>query len=241
MSDSWLERSRLLFGPDALEKLRASHVLVIGLGGVGAFAAEMICRAGIGKMTIIDADQLDLSNLNRQLPALRSTVGLSKSAVMAQRLRDINPLLELVAIEEFVRDERIFELLAGKFDYVVDAIDTLSPKVFIIRSCVENGLNIVSSMGSGGKVDPGQVQLGDIAESYNCALARMIRKRLHRLGVYSGVKVVFSSEPVRKSAVRRFDDFEKVNQKSMVGTVSYMPAVFGCFCASAVIRDLTAD
>ena len=235
MSD-WLDRTNLLLGPQNLEKLKNANVFVVGLGGVGAVAAEMICRAGVGKMTIADGDVVEITNRNRQLPALKSTEGRPKTEILAQRLLDINPGLELNSVFEFVRDERAVELLKSQsFDYVVDAIDTLSPKVFLIHHALELGLNLVSSMGAGGKIDPSKVAVTDISKSYNCKLARMIRKRLNKLGIKKGFKVVFSPEEVDENAIRLE---ESQNKKSSVGTISYMPAIFGCFAASVVIRDL---
>lgn len=235
MSD-WLDRTNLLLGAEKLGQLKNANILVVGVGGVGAFAAEMICRAGVGKMTIADGDVVEITNRNRQLPALKSTEGRPKTEVIGQRLMDINPDLELNTVFEFIRDERAVELLKSQpFDYVVDAIDTLSPKVFLIHHSVELGLNLVSSMGAGGKTDPSQVEVADISKSYNCKLARMIRKRLNKLGVKKGFKVVFSPEEVDENAIRLQ---EGRNKKSSVGTISYMPAVFGCYAASVVIRDL---
>lgn len=232
----WLDRTNLLLGPGKIEKLKNANVLVVGLGGVGAFAAEMICRAGVGKMTIADGDTVDTTNRNRQLPALVSTTNKPKTEVVANRLRDINPDLHLNVVFEFIRDEKAMELLKSQpFNYVVDAIDTLSPKVFLIHHCIDLGLNLISSMGAGGKMDPTQVKVSDISKSYNCKLARMIRKRLAKLGVKKGFKVVFSPEEVEEKAIRLE---ESQNKKSSVGTISYMPAVFGCFAASVVIRDL---
>lgn len=232
----WLSRTELLLGKEKLEHLRKAHVLVAGLGGVGAYAAEQLCRAGIGELTIVDGDIVELTNKNRQLPALDSTLGQPKAELMAARLRDINPEVELHVINDFIRDDRMIEILeAAPYDYVVDAIDTLAPKIFLIYHSVQKGLPIVSSMGSGGKLDPSQIQVTDISKSYNCNLARMLRKRLHKLGLYKGVKVVFSSEFTAPEAIVLT---EGQNKKSNVGTISYMPPLFGCFIASVVIRDL---
>lgn len=232
----WLDRTRLLLGDEKLGKLQKSHVLVVGLGGVGAYAAELICRAGVGEMTIVDMDVVDPTNRNRQLPALISNTGMPKSEIMSQRLRDINPELKLHTVNEFIRDEKTRELLqSARFDYVVDAIDTLSPKVFLIYQSLQFGLNLISSMGAGGKLDPSKVIVADISQTYNCRLSRVIRKRLSRLGVKKGVQVVFSSEEIDRSAVR---EEESLNRKSSVGTISYMPPVFGCVAASVVIRRL---
>jgi tRNA threonylcarbamoyladenosine dehydratase len=231
----WLNRTRLLVGDNNIEKIKNSNILVVGLGGVGAYAAEMLCRAGIAKMTIIDGDQVELTNLNRQLPGLISNIGKGKAEVMARRLKDINPDLELTVIEEYIRDDRVIDILKTKYDYVVDAIDTLSPKVYLIYHSLQNGLKIVSSMGSGGKMNPELVKSCDISKSYNCNLARMLRKRLSRLGIKEGIKVVFSPEDVSDEAIRIE---EGTNKKSTVGTISYMPALFGCHIASVIIRDL---
>ena len=232
----WLQRTELLIGSDKLSKLRQAHILVIGLGGVGAYAAEMLCRSGVGQMTIVDGDKIHATNRNRQLIALSSVEGLRKAATMGQRLLDINPGLELTVHDEYIKDERMIEILNGNFDYVIDAIDTLAPKVFLIFHCVSKGLKIVSSMGSGGKFDPMQVRISDLSESYNCNLASILRKRLHGLGVYTGVKVVFSPETVNPETIILTDS--ELNKKSTVGTISYMPPVFGCFLASVVIREI---
>jgi len=234
----WLDRTELLLGKEKLNRLRKAHVLVVGLGGVGAYVAEQLCRAGIGNMTIVDGDVVETSNRNRQLPALVSTTGKPKAEVLKKRFLDINPDLNLTAVNDFIRDEKIEELLKSQpFDYVVDAIDTLSPKVYLVYHAVQNGLRVVSSMGAGGKTDPSKIHISDISKSYNCRLAKAMRKRLSRLGVNKGVQVVFSSEMVDEDAVRIE---ESQNKKSTVGTISYMPPVFGCFIASVVIRDLVS-
>ncbi len=192
---NWLDRTELLLGKEKLEKLEQANVLVVGLGGVGAYAAEQLCRAGIGKMTIVDGDVVEESNRNRQLPALISNTGLSKAEILAERFRDINPSLKLTVINDYIAGEKTLELLKReKYDYVVDAIDTLSPKVFLIYHATQLGLRVVSSMGAGGKIDPGEVRTSDISKSFNCNLARTIRKRLSKLGIKKGIKVVFSSE-----------------------------------------------
>ena len=235
----WLERTELLLGQEKLSKLRNANVLVVGLGGVGGYAAEQLCRAGIGKMTIVDGDVVEESNRNRQLPALCSTAGMAKAEVLANRFMDINPDIKLTIVNDFIRDEKTKTLLKSQpFDYVVDAIDTLSPKVFLIHETVQLGLPIISSMGAGGKYDPSKISVSDISKSFNCKLARMLRKRLSKLGVKKGVKVVFSSELIDESAVRLE---EGRNKKSTVGTISYMPPTFGCFIASAVVKDLISE
>jgi tRNA threonylcarbamoyladenosine dehydratase len=235
--DSWYSRTELILGEKGIKKLKASSVLVVGLGGVGAFAAEMICRAGVGSMTIVDGDTVNATNRNRQLPALMSTEGLPKCVVMGQRLRDINPDIDLTVIDEYLKDERMIEILDKGYDYVVDAIDTLSPKVFLIYHSVQKRLPIVSSMGAGGKFDPTKICIADISETTDCTLARTLRKRLHRLGLRNGVKVIYSPETVDKSRIRVVTGVQ--NKASVIGTVSYMPAAFGIACASVVIRDLS--
>ncbi len=233
---NWLERTELLLTVDKIEKLKNSHVLIVGLGGVGAYTAEQICRAGVGEMTIIDGDTIHLTNKNRQLPALTSSIGQPKAEYMGKRLLDINPELKLHVIQEYIRDDRMREIIAKPYDFVVDAIDTLSPKIFLIHDSIKYGHRVVSSMGAGGKVDPSLVEIADISESYNCPLARILRKRLNRLGIRSGFKVVFSSEPVSDDVMIPCEG--EPNKKTTVGTISYMPPIFGCFIASVVIRDL---
>lgn len=236
---SWIERTELLLGEEKLKTLRTAHVLVVGLGGVGAYAAEMICRAGVGRMTIADADTVSLSNINRQLVALHSTIGKPKTEILAARLRDINPEIELTIVERFIKDEATYELLdSAQYDYVVDAIDTLSPKVNLIKESLDRNIPIVSSMGAGAKTNPTLVEIKDISKTHHCPLAHMLRKRLHKIGIRKGFQAVFSAEETREGAV--IID-EQTNKKSNTGTISYMPAVFGCCCASVVIRGLISE
>ena len=220
-----------------MERLSRSHVLVVGLGGVGAYAAEQICRAGVGKMTIIDADTVNESNINRQLPALHSTLGMPKAEVVAKRLLDINPQLQLTVLNEFLRDERTEEvLLSAPLDFVVDAIDSLSPKVYLMYQAYIHKIPIVSSMGAGAKVDPSLVRIADISKTINCALAKAVRKRLRPLGVSKGIPVVFSTEFADPDAVIEVEN--ETCKRTTTGTVSYMPATFGCFLASHVLRQV---
>ncbi len=235
----WMSRTQLMLGDAAVEKLMQKTVLIIGLGGVGGICAEMIARAGIGKITIVDNDTIDASNINRQIPALHSTIKKSKAKVLAARLLDINPNLNLEVQELYIKEEITSGLLQStQWDYVVDCIDTLSSKVFLIKKCVDLQLPIVSSMGAGGKIDPSQIKVTDISKTRECNLARYVRKRLHTLGIKNGVKVVFSPEKADQS---RIIETEKAfPKKSIIGTLSYMPAIFGCTVASVVIRDLMA-
>jgi len=234
--ENWEERTELLIGKDKINKLHKAHVLVVGLGGVGAYAAECICRAGIGEMTIVDGDNLHISNKNRQLPALESTMGKAKAEVLGKRLLDINPSLKLNIIQEYIKEEGMIDILNKPFDYVVDAIDTLAPKVSLIYNSLQKDFKIVSSLGSGARLDPTKVTIKDISKSYNCRLGFFLRKRLRKLGVAKGFKVVFSEDTADKNAI--IVDEPGENKKSTVGTISYMPPIFGCFCASVVIRDL---
>ncbi len=233
---SWLERTLLLLGPESLGRLQNAHVLVVGLGGVGGYAAEQLCRAGIGSLTLVDGDVIQPSNRNRQIVALTSTENMSKADVLARRLNDINPAVKINRVNQFLQKDEITTLLAEKYDYVIDAIDTLTPKVELISQCVERGIKIVSSMGAGGRMDVTKVKIDDISKSHHCRFASIVRKYLHRRDIYSGIKVVYSSEPVEKKVIQATDG--KNNKRSIVGTISYMPPVFGCYCASVVINDL---
>lgn len=236
---SVFSRTELLLGNDALTRLSKAHVLVVGLGGVGGYAAEMLCRAGVGRLTIVDGDTVSESNINRQIIATVDAIGQSKAMVMNNRLKNINPNCEINAIDTFLRDDEMIDLLKSvSFDYVVDAIDTLAPKVFLIYHSYTMGLPIVSSMGSAGKLDPSKIELCDISKSHTCPLAAMVRKRLHKLGVREGVKVVFSSEKVIEQSVV---EERSQNKRTTIGTISYLPPLFGCYCASAVIRDIISN
>ena len=236
MNYEWLERTNLLLGDEKLKILQNANVLVVGLGGVGAYAAEMIARSGVGRMTIADADTVSPTNINRQLIALHSTIGKQKAELMADRLRDINPEINLTVVNKFIKDDETDALLdSDKFDYVVDAIDTLSPKLALIKGCLDRNIPLVSSMGAGAKTDPTKLEICDIAKTHHCPLAHMLRKRLHKIGIRTGFKAVFSPEPVREGAMILC---EEQNKKSNTGTISYIPALFGIGCASVVIRGL---
>jgi tRNA A37 threonylcarbamoyladenosine dehydratase len=238
-SENWLSRTELLIGSENIEKLSHSHVLVAGLGGVGGYAAEQLCRAGIGEMTLIDGDVVNPSNRNRQIIALTSNNGQSKAHAMAGRLKDINPDITLHILDEYLKEDRFSNILEQHFDFVVDAIDTLTPKVHLLVESVKNGHKTVSSMGSGGRLNPEKVEISDISESHHCKFAHMVRKYLHRVGVYKGITVVYSPESVSSHAVKETRGEE--NKRSVVGTISYMPPIFGCYCASVVIRDLMIE
>lgn len=233
----WQQRTELLLGKEKMERLRRAHVLVVGLGGVGAYAAEMLCRAGVGQMTIVDADTVQPTNINRQLPALHSTLGKPKAEVLAERFRDINPDIRLTVLPVYLKDEAIPELLDSmRFDFIVDAIDTISPKCYLIYHALQRGIKIVCSMGAGAKSDITQIRFADLWETYHCGLSKAVRKRLQKMGVKRKVPVVFSTEQADPNAVVLVDNEQ--NKKSTTGTISYMPAVFGCYLAEYVIRKL---
>lgn len=239
MNSSWLERTELLLGVENLDMLRGANVLVVGLGGVGAYAAEMIARAGVGRMTIADADTVSATNINRQLIALHSTIGKQKAELMAERLRDINPDIELTVVNRFIKDDETDALLdSARFDYVVDAIDTLSPKLALIKGALDRNIPLVSSMGAGAKTDPTKMEIADISKTHHCPLAHMLRKRLHKIGIRKGFTAVFSPEAVREGAMILC---EEQNKKSNTGTISYIPALFGIGCASVVVRGLIGE
>jgi len=233
---SWLGRTSLLIGASTVKALTGKHVMVIGMGGVGSFAAEFICRSGIGKMTIIDGDVVDPTNRNRQLPALATNHGVSKANIMAERLQAINPELSLNVIKEFINPEMVEKLLYLKPDYIIDAIDSITPKITFLKLAYERKIPLVSSMGAGGKMDPTQLKVVDISKTIICPFAQQVRKVLKQHHIYKGIKVVFSPELMNKESLMMTDG--KNYKKSAYGTISYMPATFGAVCASVVIRDL---
>ena len=232
----WTERAELLFKKEGLEKLRNSNVLVVGMGGVGSFAAEFIARAGVGKMTIVDGDVVDITNINRQLPALHSTVGQPKVKIVGDRLMDINPELQLTRIEEFLSPERAFELVTPEYDYVLDCIDSITPKLNLILAAKRKKVKVISNMGAGGKIQASKVIVKDISKTDVCPLAKVIRKRLKKEGISTGVKAVFSTEKPDETSVKMTDG--KNFKKSFYGTNSWMPALFGLHAAETVVKHL---
>jgi tRNA A37 threonylcarbamoyladenosine dehydratase len=239
MDTSWLSRTQLLIGEEKLMHLTQQHVMVVGLGGVGSFAAEFIARSGVGRMTIIDGDVVDPTNRNRQLPALSTNHGISKALIMEERLRAINPEIALTVVRSFVNPDMVQELFAVKPDYVIDAIDSITPKITFLREAYGQGIRVVSSMGAGAKLDPTKLQVVDISKTYNCPFAQQIRKNLKQHGIRSGIKAVFSPEKHIKESLMLTDG--KNFKKSAYGTISYLPAVFGATAASVVIRDLIGE
>ena len=232
----WQERAELLFKEEGLEILKNSNIIVVGLGGVGSFAAEFIARAGVGKMTIVDGDTVDITNINRQLPALHSTVGMNKVDIVGDRLMDINPELELTRINEFLSPERTHEIVTTDFDYVLDCIDSVTPKINLILAAKRKKIKVISNMGAGGKYLASKVQVRDISKTDVCPLAKNVRKRLKKEGINKGVKAVFSTEVPDESSVKLTDG--KNYKKSFYGTNSWMPGLFGLHAAETVIRHL---
>ena len=233
---SWLERTELLVQKEGIAKLHKANILIVGLGGVGSFAAEFIARAGIGKMTIVDGDVFDETNKNRQLPALNSTIGKSKSAVIAERIKDINPAIELKVLEEFLSPDRAFALVNKEYDYVIDCIDSITPKVNLIVAARRKKVKLISAMGAGGKLDASKVVVKDISKTKNCKMARALKKRLKELNVNKGVSAVYSEEVQIAESLQLTDGTNF--KKSFYGTISYMPAAFGLQASSFVINKI---
>ena len=232
-----MERTKLLVGDKGIEKLLSAHVLIVGLGGVGGYAAEAIARAGVGKITIIDGDTVDPTNRNRQIQALSSTHGLSKAELMYERIKLINPDCDLNAVSSFQTPDDMKVFMQQKFSYVIDAIDSISPKLYLIQTAYYNNLKIISSMGAGGKMDPTKIQVVDLKDTHTCPMAQYVRKRLRYMNIYKGVKCVFSAEIPAKFSIMHTDGSKF--KKSAYGTISYLPAAFGLTCASVAIRDIT--
>ena len=247
MENKWTDRTSLLLGDEKMQRLADAHVLVVGVGGVGAYAAEMLCRAGVGELTIVDADTVNVTNINRQLPATHSTIGRLKTEVLGKRLRDINPVLRLHELPLYLKEEEASSLLDGTlsalsseahrpFTFIVDAIDTIAPKCALIGEALRRGIPIVSSMGAGAKSDITQIRFADLWDTYHCGLAKAVRTRLKKEGLRRPLPVVFSTEQAVRQAVITVEGEQ--NKKSTAGTISYMPAVFGCYLAEYVIRKL---
>ena len=240
MDKNWLERTELLIKENGFEKLQNANLLVIGLGGVGSFAAEFLARAGVGNMTIVDGDVVDITNINRQLPALHSTVGKSKVELVGERLLDINPKLNLVQINEFLNPERMGEVIdSQKFNYILDCSDSVTPKITLIKMAKRKRVKIVSCMGAGGKIDPAKVMVRDISKTYNCFLAKNVRKRLKKENINKGIRCVFSNEIQDENSLKMTDGSNY--KRSFYGTISYIPALFGLYAASEVIGYLLKD
>ena len=237
MQKNWLERTELLIKENGIEKLQNANLLIVGLGGVGSFAAEFLARSGVGKMTIVDGDTVDITNINRQLPALHSTIGKSKVEVVADRLLDINPKLELVKINEFLSPEKMGEVIdSQEFNYILDCIDSVTPKVTLLLMAKRRKIKVVSCMGAGGKINPAKVMVRDISKTYNCFLAKQVRKRLKKEKIDKGIRCVFSNEIQKEESLEMTDGANY--KRSYYGTISYIPAIFGLYAAAEVINFL---
>lgn len=239
MKNNWLERTELLIKKEGVEQIQKSNILIVGLGGVGSFAAEFLARAGVGKMTIVDGDDVDLTNINRQIPALNSTIGKMKADVIAERLLDINPQIKLTIIRKFLSPEETYEIVSTEFDYIIDCIDSISPKVNLIVASIRKKVKIISSMGAGGKLDPSKVMIRDISKTRDCTLARTLKKKLKKIGLHKGVRCVFSYEIQDKESVFHTDGSNY--KRSFYGTISYMPALFGVYISSEVINKIITN
>jgi tRNA A37 threonylcarbamoyladenosine dehydratase len=238
----WLERTELLIGEQKIEQLKNAHVLIVGLGGIGSFAGEFIARAGVGTITLIDGDKFDITNKNRQLTALTSTIDRNKAVVLAERIKEINPDAKINVIEEFVVPERVWELLnTYQPDYVMDCIDSVTPKLEWLVACISKKIKIISHMGAGGKLDPSKVKVETLDKTHNCKLAHHIKKRLKRKGItgFRRIKAVYSSEIQLKDSLKLTDGTNF--KRSFYGTISYMPGLFGLYGAAEVIKHLTKD
>ena len=233
----WDSRTELLLGKEKNECLKTSTVLVAGVGGVGGYAVEMLVRAGVGNLVIIDDDVVKETNINRQIIATAKNVGTSKVQLMKERILEINPQASVLAIRDFIDEDNVGEFIRRfKPNFVIDAIDSISPKIALIKYCIENNVKIISSMGAGGRLDPSKIQYADISKTSNCALARTVRERLKKQGITKGLPTVFSTEPVKKESIITVTD--ERNKCSTLGTVSYFPALFGCYLAAYVINNL---
>lgn len=239
MTADWLERTELLIKKEGVEQLANSNILVVGLGGVGGFAAEFLARAGVGNMTIVDGDVVDKTNINRQLAAAQSTIGISKTEIMSQRILDINPDIQLNPINQFLNPEDMETILdETKYDFVVDCIDSVLPKLTLIKACRYRKIKIISAMGAGGKTNPSLVMVRDISKTNNCYLAKQIRKRLKReYNITKGVRCVFSTELQNEESLALTDGTQF--KKSYYGTISFMPALFGLYAAAEVINSIS--
>lgn len=236
ISDKWEVRTETLLGADAMERLRRSRVFVAGVGGVGGYAAEMLARSGVGHITMADADDVAPSNINRQLIALHSTIGLPKVELFAARFRDINPEIDVNPLKTYITPENVAPLLDAGYDFVIDAIDTVAPKMALILHCLTHGIPVVSSMGAGGRVDPSKVGYHDISDTREDGLARVVRQRLRKQGIRAGLTVVASTERPERHSVIPLDE---PNKRSSFGTIASIPAIFGIFLANHVIRKIS--
>lgn len=236
--EDWNSRTRLLLGPEAVERLAGSHVLVAGVGGVGGYVVEMLARSGVGAITAVDSDSVAPSNINRQIIADCASVGRLKVELWADRVRAINPQCRFAALAQYIDVASVGSLLQLKPDYVADCIDTVAPKVELLAQCLENGLRVVSSMGAGGRIDPSKIRLGRLADTRDDGLARAVRQGLKKRG--SGeegrqLRVVWSCEPPHRCSLLKL---QQANKRSSYGTLASIPAIFGLFMANEIVLSL---
>ena len=235
--DDFLQRSEILFGKDALDKLKNARVLLAGAGGVGGCAAEALIRSGIGHLTVYDPDCVHPTNLNRQILALRSNNGMLKTAILRERASDINPQLDLQAIPERLSRENIETVLEqGKFDYIADAIDSLDDKCFLLAAALRNNIKVISAMGAGCRFDPTKIEYSDISRTYGCKLAKTVRSKLKKeYNISKGIMCVFSPE-INPDTIQPCGNGER----PLIGSNSFIPGIFGLFIAAKIINDLAA-
>ncbi len=226
------QRTQLLIGTEAVEKLKSSKIMIFGIGGVGSYAAEAVARAGVGEMILVDKDTVSESNINRQLIALKTTVGKAKVEVMKNRIAEINPDIKVTAIEKFCLPDNVDEFFMQKVDYVIDAVDTVSAKLAIVEKCKELEIPVISAMGAGNKLNPQDFQVADIYETEICPLCRVMRRELKKRGVDS-LKVVYSKEDPIKN-----NEIDKETGKNIPGSISFVPSAMGLIIAGEVIKDL---
>lgn len=239
MANGWLERTQLLIGEEGIARLSKVRILLVGLGGVGSFAGEFLVRAGIGHLTMVDGDRVDRTNINRQLQALHSTIGMGKARLLEERFKDIHPSLDLLAIDHFMTPDDMQNLIqSGQYDYVLDCIDSFQPKLTLMELAYKSGLRVVSSMGAGGKTDPSRMAVADLYDTRDCRFAQKLRKQMRRRGVGRGITAIYSDELQPKEALKYTDGTNF--KRSYYGTISYMPALFGLWVAGTVIRETTS-
>ncbi len=239
MTLPWLERTTLLIGEEATNQLSKTRILLVGLGGVGSFAGEFLVRAGIGHLTMVDGDIVDRTNINRQLQALHSTIGMGKARLLEERFHDIHPSIDLVTIDHFMTPGDMQNLLdSGKFDFVLDCIDSFQPKLTLLELAYKSGIRVVSSMGAGGKTDPSKMAVADLFDTHDCRFAQKVRKQMRRRGAGRGITAIYSDELQPKDALKYTDGSNF--KRSYYGTISFMPALFGLWVASTVIREITS-
>jgi len=243
-------RTQLLIGKDAMDKLAASHVAVFGIGGVGSYAIEGLARSGMGKLTLVDHDVIELSNLNRQIHATHKTIGQPKVEVMRQRILDINPRVQVNICQRFYLPDQAEDILNADYDYIIDAVDTVTAKIDLIVQAQQRGIPVISCMGTGNKLDPGRLQIDDIYSTSVCPLAKVMRRELRRRGI-TALKVVYSREEPVKPRVEEDNGSENEcesclksgicsGKRSHPGSIAFVPAVAGLLLASQVVRDLIA-